>query len=66
MCGENDVRCLVFHHRIPASIMNKKKRINDCVNSRCSIKRIVEEIQYCDVVCANCHAKIHYKAPPQN
>lgn len=51
-CGEKDVRALDFHHRDP---LTKYK----CVSGLwcASWKRIHDEIEKCDVLCANCHIK---------
>ena len=55
-CRENNPACLVFHHRNPS-----RKSFNiGCSIARYSIKRIIKEIAKCDVLCANCHAKLHY------
>lgn len=57
-CGESHPACIEFHHRNP-----KKK--DDCVSNMAlrgySKKRILKEIAKCDVMCANCHAKLHYE-----
>src|SRR5262249_50063896 len=55
-CGENDPVTLDFHHRDPTK--------KDLLPSRACygnwrIKRIKEEISKCDVLCANCHRKLH-------
>ncbi len=55
-CGENHPACLHFHHRIPAE---KEFEICDAVLTRAK-SRIEAEIEKCDVLCANCHAKLHY------
>lgn len=55
-CGYN--RCwqaLTFHHRDPST---KKFSISGA-HSR-SWSSIKEEILKCDLVCANCHAELHY------
>ena len=52
-CGESDSRCLDFHHRDP-----KTKKFN--IADRCkrySKKALQEELDKCDVLCANCHRK---------
>jgi len=60
ICGEKDYRCLEFHHRDELNNV-KEKRISTYANSGYSIKRILKEIEKCDLVCANCHRRIHYK-----
>lgn len=54
-CPENDPRCLDFHHRDPST-----KKF--CVSRNKGRPRhiLIEEIAKCDVLCANCHRKLHY------
>lgn len=56
LCGETHPACLAFHHR---DAEQKTKNIADMIY-RHSIARILEEIAKCDVLCHNCHAKLHY------
>lgn len=56
-CGERDHRCLVFHHRNPAE---KKFQVQWNAWSRTRKSRD-EELAKCDVMCANCHHKLHYE-----
>jgi hypothetical protein len=53
-CGESDYRCLQFHHREPA---DKLYTISEMIRSR-SWNAIKEEIDKCDILCANCHCKV--------
>lgn len=55
-CGENESCCLEFHHRDPAE---KDFEISNMANWGMSIERILKEMTKCDVVCSNCHNKIH-------
>ncbi len=55
LCGEVEVACLLFHHREPAL-----KCFAVSHYSSHSIESIIEEIAKCQVLCANCHAKLHY------
>lgn len=57
-CPENHVSCLDFHHRDPNE---KTINVGDAVRRGWSITRIVEEITKCDILCANCHRKLHYE-----
>jgi hypothetical protein len=57
-CPENDPVCLVFHHRNPDE---KEINVTTAVNNGWSRQRILKEIEKCDVLCANCHAKEHDK-----
>jgi hypothetical protein len=56
-CGENHPACLDFHHRVPNE---KEEQVAILVGKRRSIQRIMKEIEKCDVLCANCHRKLHY------
>jgi hypothetical protein len=53
-CGESDIRCLDFHHRDPSK---KVITIGRAVTDGWSIKRILTEIEKCDILCSNCHRK---------
>ncbi len=52
LCGENDTIVLEFDH-----IDRDSKLGNVCEMYRYSIKKIIEEIQKCRVLCANCHRR---------
>ena len=54
-CGENDIVVLDFDHR-------SKKNFNIagvCNRSIVSVKRLLKEIEKCDVRCSNCHRRRH-------
>ena len=55
-CGENDPVTLEFHHRVP------RKGGGEGVSSMShrTLEIIKAEIDRCDVLCANCHTKVHY------
>lgn len=55
-CGENFWACLDFHHR---NRKTKKFKINDICRGEVSDKILKKELEKCDVVCANCHRKLH-------
>lgn len=57
-CGENHPACLDFHHRNPEE---KDFIVATMVGGTWGKKRILEEISKCDVLCANCHRKLHYE-----
>ena len=57
-CGEKDWRCLDFHHRDPST---KKFNVSSMTSNIWGRGRILEEIEKCDVLCANCHRKEHIK-----
>ena len=56
LCGEDHIATLVFHHRVPS----KKSFAIPHGLVRYSKKRILEEMEKCDVLCANCHRILHY------
>lgn len=55
-CNENHPACLEFHHRNPAL---KEIALGDAVARGWSKRRILSEIEKCDVLCSNCHRKEH-------
>ena len=57
-CGIKHPAVLCFHHRDPK---NKDFTISDDILRVTSIKRLRNEIEKCDVVCMNCHAKRHWR-----
>ncbi len=56
-CDENHPACLVFHHRDPKT---KQFQISAAVGRSFGKNTILAEIEKCDVLCANCHAKVHW------
>lgn len=56
-CGESHPATLEFHHR------DSDSKVNNIANlvRQWSIARLKTEIAKCDVLCANCHRKLHYK-----
>lgn len=56
-CGESHPACLDFHHSDPS----KKDGLISRMIVRSSMERVIDEIEKCDVVCANCHRKLHCK-----
>ena len=58
VCGENHVSCLDFHHRCN---MKKDISISTAVNKGWSQESIKKELKKCDVLCANCHRKLHWR-----
>ena len=59
VCGESDPACLDFHHTNPKE---KEFSLGDTKASGFSKKRLLNEIQKCVVVCANCHRKAHARS----
>ena len=56
-CGENHPATLDFHHRNPEE---KDILLARVTSNGWSKERILKEIEKCDVLCANCHRKLHY------
>lgn len=57
-CPEKNPDCLQFHHRDP---LVKTRSINRLYSGTWSWRSILEEIAKCDILCANCHLKLHGK-----
>ncbi len=57
ICNENHPGVLDFHHRDPST---KEASLANVVSSGWGKKRIIEEVEKCDVLCSNCHRKLHY------
>jgi hypothetical protein len=57
-CGESDPACLHFHHR---SKDEKKITIAQYVFEVYSLENLIEELNKCDVLCANCHMIEHWQ-----
>lgn len=55
VCREKTVCCLDFHHLDPSV---KEKGVSYWAGAK-SISRMLQEMQRCAVVCANCHRKTH-------
>ena len=55
-CQETESCCLEFHHK---DQKYKERTISDAVTHGWGWVRLLKEIQKCEVVCANCHKKIH-------
>jgi hypothetical protein len=53
-CGESDPVVLQFHHRDP-----KEKLANISQLKKYSFSLLSKEIAKCDVLCANCHLRLH-------
>lgn len=56
-CPEDHPACLQFHHMDPTK---KDLAVSNAVRSW-SRKRLLAEIEKCEVLCANCHAKEHHR-----
>jgi hypothetical protein len=56
-CGEKDSACLEFHHKDPSE---KDSAVAAYFRGGWSLKTIQKEISKCEVLCANCHRKLHH------
>ena len=54
-CGESDPYKLTFHHR------NPDEKVSEIADLRCGESgiKLIKEIEKCDIVCLECHKKIH-------
>jgi Fe-S-cluster-containing dehydrogenase component len=55
-CGESDIACLDFHHRNPAEKDGNVVHMARYGN----VEKALAEAAKCDVLCSNCHRKLHY------
>jgi hypothetical protein len=62
-CRESHPATLQFHHRDPQA---KDFNLSEAVRKGYSAERIKREIAKCAVLCANCHAKLHYEWAGKN
>lgn len=56
-CGEKNPACLQFHHLDPTE---KEIALSQVITKCWGIEKIKKEIEKCEVMCANCHLKLHY------
>jgi hypothetical protein len=57
-CEERHPACLQFHH---LDSQTKLRKVADGVRMGWSLPKLIQEIDKCIVLCANCHAKLHDK-----
>ena len=57
VCGEKRHWVLDFHHRDEDE---KEKNVSRMICKNFTWERIVEEMEKCDILCANCHRDHHY------
>ncbi len=55
-CGESHPATLIFHHK---DSLGKSFEIGNAIVLGVGLKRLLAEIEKCEVICANCHAKEH-------
>lgn len=58
LCNESHVACLDFHHKDPNE---KEASLSMIYMKGWSIERIKKEIDKCQVLCSNCHRKLHFE-----
>ncbi len=56
-CNENHISCLQFHHLDPAE---KEDNIVSMMQNNLGKQKIINEMNKCIVLCANCHFKLHW------
>lgn len=52
-CDEKEVCCMDFHH-----LKDKEENVAKLLNGG-SLKKLINEISKCIVLCSNCHRKVH-------
>jgi len=57
-CSVQDYRVLDFHHKNPAE---KDTEVSNLSGVGSSKKKIMDEINKCHVLCANCHRIVHWE-----
>jgi hypothetical protein len=57
VCGESHPACIDFHHPNPDE---KDGDVSRMVRSALSEETILAEIAKCEVLCSNCHRKLHW------
>ena len=56
-CGENHIATLDFHHKDPST---KDSNISQAFGKGWSLERVKREAKKCQVLCSNCHRKLHH------
>jgi hypothetical protein len=56
LCGESTLICLDFHH-----IEDKVECVSRLRKNKNGWQRIIDEMNKCELLCANCHRKLHGK-----
>ena len=59
-CGESNPVCLDYHHRDPKEKMGNLQAI---AQDTADNNKVLTEISKCDLICANCHRKLHFLSP---
>jgi dTDP-4-amino-4,6-dideoxygalactose transaminase len=58
ICGYNDERALVLHHKNPKE---KTLEVSNMISRNYSSEKIKKELKKCEVLCQNCHAILHHE-----
>ena len=58
LCGEDHPECLDLHHVDPSE---KEATPSMFVSLGWGVARMTKEIEKCQVLCSNCHRKLHWK-----
>ena len=53
-CGESDIVVLEFNHK---DATTKRNNVSMIMKTNHSLKVLIEEIEKCEVLCANCHKR---------
>lgn len=56
-CKESHPAALDFHHRDKE---HKVATVRALLDRNCTMEKVEAEMAKCDVICANCHRKLHY------
>jgi hypothetical protein len=56
ICSESHPAIIDFHHK-----GNKREQVAQMAHYGYSIESIKKEMEKCDILCANCHRKLHWK-----
>lgn len=57
-CSENHIACLDFHH---SDANEKEFSLGEAIRRGYSKETIQREMDKCEVLCANCHRKLHHE-----
>lgn len=57
-CGESHPGCLDFHHLDPTA---KDISVSHVARRGWSRERILKELEKCQILCSNCHRKLHWE-----
>ena len=57
VCGEDHPACIDFHHRDPSE---KEISIPNAIRNGWSKDRVLKEMDKCEILCSNCHRKLHW------